>query len=120
MRAFFVILLVVSVVFPLYSLKTSVGDFAHNQWTMRFERLQGTTRPEPSSAYVGLTAAQLVGLDELVSSAYKNAVYDGYRLGNGYETLWFQALGVDALLFVASVIGLRRCRHSERPTNQMQ
>ena len=55
MRAFFVILLVVSIVFPLYSLMTSVSDFAHNQWKMRSERLQGTTLPEPQSAHLGLT-----------------------------------------------------------------
>ena len=88
----------------------SVGDFAHNQWKMCSERLQGTTLPEPQSAHLGLTAGQLAGLDEMISSAYKDAVYDGYRLGNGYEKLSFQALGIDALLFVSSVIGLRRCR----------
>ncbi len=99
---------------------TSVRDFAHNQWKMRSERLEYTTRPVPSSSHLGLTAAQLAGLDEQVSSAYKDAVHDGYRLGNGYEKLSFQALGVDALLFVASVIGLRRCRSSARVTNPMQ
>ena len=110
MRAFFVILLLVSIVFPFYSFMRTVGDFAHNQWKMRSQRLHGTTPSEPPSAHLGLTAAQLAGLDELVSSAYKDAVYDGYRLGNGYEKLLFQALGIDALLFVASVIGLRRCK----------
>jgi hypothetical protein len=120
MKAFFFVLLVVSIVFPVYSFMTSLSDFAHNQYKTRSERLADTTRPELPSAHLGLTAAQLAGLDELVGSAYKDAVYDGYRLGNGYEKLWFQALGVDALLFVASVAGLRRCRSSERPTNQMQ
>ena len=120
MRAFFIIVLVVSIVFPFYSSMRSVGDFAHNQWKMRSERLTDTTRPEPLSAHLGLTAVQLAGLDELVSSAYKDAVYDGYRLGNGYEKLSSQALGIDALLFVASIIGLRRCQSFGRPTNQMQ
>jgi len=120
MKAFFVVLLVVSIVFPFYSFMTSLSDFAHNQWKMRSERLEDTTRPELASAHLGLTAAQLAGLDELVSSAYKDAVYDGYRLGNGYEKLSFQALGIDALLFVASIIGLRRCQSFGRPTNQMQ
>ena len=120
MRAILVILLAVSIVFPFYSFMTSVGDFAHNQWKARSERLEGTTRPEPPSAHLGLTGAQLAGQDELVSSAYKDAVYDGYRLGNGYQKLSFQALGIDALLFVASVIGLRRCQSLGRPTNQMQ
>ena len=95
-------------------------DFAHNQWKGRAELLEATTRPDSSSAHLGLTAAQLAGLDKLVSSAYKDAVYDGYRLGNGYKKLTFQALGVDALLFVASVIGLRRCRSAASPTNQTQ
>jgi hypothetical protein len=120
MKAFFVVLLVVSIVFPVYSFMASLGDFAHNQYKTRSERLAATTRPVLPNAHLGLTAAQLAGLDELVGSAYKDSVYDGYRLGNGYERLWFQALGVDALLFIASVIGLRRCRSSERPTNQIQ
>ena len=112
MRAFFVCLLVVSIVFPFYFFITSIGDFAHNQWKMRSERLKETSRERPS-AHLGLTANQLAGLDELVTSAYKEAVYDGYRLGSGYEKRWFQAHGLDALLFVASVIGLRRCRRSK-------
>ncbi len=120
MRTFFVVLLVVSIVFPFYSFMTSEGDFAHNQWKGRSERLKETTRPEPPSAHLGLTAPQVAGLDEVVGSAYKEAVYDGYRLGNGYEKLSFQALGIDALLFVASVIGLRRCQSLGRPTNQIQ
>ena len=117
MRAFFAILLVVSIVFPVYSFTTSMGNFAHNQWKMRPERLRDTGSQETPSAHLGLTAAQLAGLDELVSSAYKDAVYDGYRLGSGYEKLWFQALGIDALLFVACIIGLRGYRGLGRPTN---
>ncbi len=110
MKTFFVFLLVVSIVFPFYSFMTSLSDFAHNQYKMRSERLADTTRSKVPSAHLGLTAEQLAGLDELVGSAYKDAVYDGYRLGKGYEKLWVQALGIDALLFVASVIGLRRCQ----------
>ena len=95
-------------------------NFAHNQWRTRFERLEDTTRPALPSAHLGLTAAQLSGLDELVTSAYKDAVQDGYRLGSGYEKLSFQALAIDMLLFLASVVGLSRRRSLGRPTNQMQ
>jgi len=117
MKAFFLVLLAVSVAFPLYSFSTSMRVIAHNQWKGRSERLVTTDRHAVPSAHLGLTAAQLTGLDELVASAYKDAVYDGYRLGSGYEKLSFQALGLDALLFVASIVGLVRCRDSAGPTS---
>ena len=53
-------------------------------------------------------------MDELVSSAYRDAVFDGYRLGKGYEKLWLQTLGVDGLLFVGSLLGLRQCARLNR------
>jgi hypothetical protein len=118
MKPFFGVLLLASIVFPFISFFTTMRDFAHNQWEMRHERLVGTTSMTATSAHLGLTAAQLTGLDNLVADACKDSVYDGYRLGGGYSKLWLQSLGLDALLFVASLVGLSACRRSDRPTNR--
>ena len=120
LKAFFIVLLVVSVVFPVYTSMTYVRDFAHNQWKARSKRVEDPVREQPPSAHFGLTAPQLADLDEVVASAYKDAVYDGYRLGNGYEKLWFQALVVDGLLVAASIIGLVHCKSVGRAANQNQ
>ncbi len=117
MNFFFILLLVVSIVFPIYSFATMIGDFAHNQYKMRRERLEGTTPETGSSAHLGLTQDQLVGSDDLVKDAYKDSVYDGYRLGSGYTRLWNKSLLLDSLLFIASLRGLRICRQSARLTS---
>lgn len=116
MRAFFIFSLCISVLFPPVTFVASMRDFAHNQWEMRQRRLDGTTPVTGTSAHLGLTVAQVAGLDELVRAAYKDAVYDGHRLGAGYQLLWLGSLGLDALLFIASLIGLRACRASSRLT----
>jgi hypothetical protein len=116
-KAFFITLLLASIVFPVYSFITSMRDFAHNQWKRRSERLEDTTLPKTPSAHLGLTASQLAGLDELVIAAYKDAVYDGFRLGSGYQRLSLQTLGLDVLLFIASLVGLRACQ-TRSPSNQ--
>ena len=110
MKIFFVLLLLVSIVFPAYSFLTMIGDFAHNQYEMRLERLEGTTPETSPSPHLGLTRMELSKLDEPVRFAYDDAVRDGYRLGRGYNKLWNQSLGLDALLFVASIIGLTKLR----------
>ena len=117
MKIFFIFLLVVSIVFPIYSLATMIGDFAHNQWKMRRERLEGTTPETGSSAHLGLTKDQIVGLDDLVANAYKESVYDGYRLGGGYTSLWNASMVLDGILFIASLYGLSVCRKSVRVTS---
>ena len=109
MKAFYVALLVVSMVFPFYSGRALLMDFANNQYKERSERLKIDARPNRPSSFFGLTAAEIAALDEHVGAAYKASVQDGYRLGEGYGWLWFQALGMDTLLLVASVFGLRRC-----------
>jgi hypothetical protein len=116
MRAFFLLSLCISILFPPVTFVASMRDFAHNQWEMRQRRLDGKTRVSGTSAHLGLTVAQVAGLDELARAAYKDAVYDGYRLGAGYELLWFGSLGLDALLFIVSLIGLLACRASSRLT----
>ena len=120
MKIFFIFLLVVSIVLPIYSFVTTMGDFAHNQWKMRQDRLQGTTPETSSSAHLGLTAAQLTGLDDLVKDAYKDSVYDGYRLGGGYTSLWFKSMALDGLLFIASLGGLTACRKAARLTKRLE
>jgi hypothetical protein len=117
MKPFFIVTLLISIVFPFYSFVATMRDFAHNQWKTRHERLADTTIPKHPSAHLGLTAAQLTGLDNLVADAYKDAVYDGHRTGGGYQSLWFESMLLDGLLFVASLVGLRACR-SSRTSNQ--
>lgn len=120
MKVFFILLLVVSIVFPIYSFVTTMGDFAHNQWRMRQDRLQRTTPETSSSAHLGLTAAQLTGLGDLVADAYKDSVYDGYRLGGGYTSLWFESMALDGLLFITSLGGLSVCRRAARLTKRLE
>jgi hypothetical protein len=120
MKAFFRVLLAVSLLFPMYWFYVGTGDFAHNQWETRARRLNETTLPDSPSAHFGLTASQLAGLDESVSAAYKDAVNDGYRLGHGYEKLFYNALALDAVLLCASIVGLkgsREAKHSAAAPN---
>jgi len=112
MKPFFVVTLLISIVFPFYSFVATMRDFAHNQWQTRHQRLADTTIPHYPSAHLGLTAAQLTDVDNLVADAYKDSVYDGYRTGGGYGALWFEAMLLDGLLIVASLVGLRACRSS--------
>src|SRR6266542_2321195 len=118
MKAFLVFLLVVSVVFPFYSFMATIGDFAHNQYAMRLERLEGTTPVTSPSVHLGLTRTELSKLDEAVSSAYGAAVRDGYRLGRGYNKIWIQSLGLDVLIFVTSIVGLIKLRTLKRLKNE--
>ena len=97
---------------------TTLGDFAHNQYAMRVERLEGTTPMTSPSVHLGLTKMELSKLEETVSSSYGAAVRDGYRLGRGYNKLWMQSLGLDVLLFVASIVGLTKLRTHRRTENE--
>jgi len=115
MKAFFVLLLLVSIVFPVYSFMTTIGDFAHNQYAMRLERLEGTTPETSRSVHLGLTKIDLSKLDEAVRASYEDAVRDGYRLGRGYNKLCLQSLVLDVLLFIASIVGLTKLRTLKEP-----
>jgi hypothetical protein len=110
LKAFFVITLLVSIVFPLYQIWTSLHVMAHNQYRNRFARLQSTERPDSPSRHFGLTGAELSTIDKDTSYAYTDAVRDGYRLGRGYSTLLQDCLVSDLLFGVASVFGLWACR----------
>lgn len=116
MNKLFIFLLVISILFPLYSFFTMLNDFAHNQYQGRQERLNETTEFTESSPHLGLTNATLARLDELVRDAYKDSVYDGYRLGRGYNSLWLKSMALDGLLFVSSLAGLSVCRKLARQT----
>ncbi len=96
----------------------TIGDFAHNQYAMRLERLEGTTPVTSPSVHLGLTRTELSKLDEAVSSAYGAAVRDGYRLGRGYNKTWIQSLGLDVLIFVTSIVGLIKLRTLKRLKNE--
>jgi hypothetical protein len=97
--------------------KATLGDFAHNQYLMRFERLEETTAVTSPSVHFGLTKMELSKLEEPISSAYGAAVRDGYRLGRGYSKLWIQSLGLNVLLFVTSIVGLTKLRNRKRTKN---
>jgi hypothetical protein len=115
-KAFFIVTLVISIVFPFFEEFTGVLRLAHNQSARRPARLTMTSVPKLPSAHLGLTEGQLAGVDGLFAEAYRDSVGDGGRISIAYDMLRLQALGVDAVLFVASLIGLRACRSSGRLT----
>jgi hypothetical protein len=116
MRIFFRVLLFIPIVFPLFSLSEAMRVFGHNQWNTRPVTRADTTEKPKTLAHFGLTGAQLAEVDEFIAAAYNKSVDDGYKLGCGYSRLWLLSLGLDALLLVASLIGLRLCRSLDRLT----
>lgn len=117
MKLFFVLLLVVSIVYPVYAVFDMLAVTSHNQWEGRQRNLTVMDRGI-DSAHLGLSGAELTKLDELdglAGDAYRRAVEDGFRLGVGHDRLWKTSLGLDALLFMASVGGLLLCRGRGRP-----
>jgi hypothetical protein len=115
MKAFFLLMLLVSVASAIYQVVTRVGVYAHNHYSTRYESLNTKNRrPENASATFGLTQRDLSGTDEHIANAYKVSVLDGYRLGRGYDALSEQGLVLAALLFITSIIGLRSVRNAAR------
>jgi hypothetical protein len=118
MKIFFRVLLLFSVVFPFYAVREGMGVFGQNQWRTRpITRANAVDEPK-THAHFGITGAQLAKMDEFVATAYNKAVDDGYKLGTGYSRLWGVCIGLDVLLFIASLLGLRHCRCSDRQTNR--
>lgn len=108
MKAFFVLTLVVSVLWPLIMFVGGINVMAHNQYQYRHELLDAWEREKDhASAHLGLTQKELAKCDDYTANAYRESVYDGYRLGTGYGSLALQGLSMSALLFLASVLGLR-------------
>ena len=118
MKYVLVLLLLVSVVYPVYAVFELLAVSTHNQWQGR-ERKMALMDQSLESAYLGLTGAELAKLekqDKVAADSYRRAVEDGVRLGGAYQRLWKVALGLDALLFTTSLSGLWLCRARRGPT----
>jgi hypothetical protein len=116
-KAFFVIVLIAALAFPLYLLVAGLGVMAHNQYDTRLHRLDVTESPRLPGMHLGLTGAELSRLDGNTAFAYEDAVHDGYRLGRGYSVLSLECLALDILLLLTSIVGLLACRVAH-PSNQ--
>jgi hypothetical protein len=115
-KIFFRVLLLISIVFPFYALREGMVVLGHNQWRIRpMTRADRTDKPN-TWYYFGLTGVQLDDTDQFVAKAYNKSVDDGYKLGIGYTQLWVACFGLNALLFIASLLGLRLCRSSNKLT----
>ncbi len=111
LKTFFVSMLVISLLWPLMIVGSGMSAVAHNQYKYRHELLEpGELQTEHESEHLGLTQKELASRDKYTADAYRESVYDGYRLGNAYSSLMVQGLAVSALLFLTSAIGLRAAR----------
>ena len=118
MKAFFVILLFISILIPLCNLIGGLEVMVHNQYDRRLDHLRSTESSGLPGGHLGLTARDLATLDNQVAFAYTDAVRDGYRLGLGFSALWFESMALDGLLFVSSLVGLCACRNRRQTPNQ--
>ena len=101
-------MLVVSVLWPLIIFVGGMNVMAHNQYQYRHELLDpGKRETDHASPHLGLTQKELAKCDDYTANAYRESVYDGYRLGTRYGSFTAQGLAVSALLFLTSAIGLR-------------
>jgi hypothetical protein len=120
-KAIFGLLLLISILFPVYAVLAGLQIMLHNQYEGRFRRLHSTEESLMPSGHLGLTKTELAVLDRDVVFAYTDAVGDGFRLGRGYSELWLEAIAVDGLLFVSSVLGLWACRlRRQSPNHAME
>jgi hypothetical protein len=107
MKAFFLCMLIASVLAVVCDLWSALADFSHNQFEGRHVLLD-TSRPQPDhlSPHLGLTPKELAKCDPYVADAYKQSVYDGYKLGTGYFGRQRRYFILAGLLFVTSCCGL--------------
>jgi hypothetical protein len=117
LKIFFGMVLLVSIVMPIYSVNSALQMTVHNQYEERFVRLKSSGRSDTPSLF-GLNASELAGLPRETAEAYEHAVRDGYRLGHGYSALWSQSMALDGLLFVSGILGLWSCRLRRQSPNQ--
>lgn len=110
MKIFFKLMLGLSILSGLYQCSSRLGVMAHSQYTGRYELLKTEPKPYQHSSFFGLTPTELAKTDDYVANAYRNAVYEGYKLGIGYDHLSLQCLAMTVLLFLSSVAGLRALR----------
>jgi hypothetical protein len=108
MKAFFVIILLASILSGFYELVAGIKVMAHNHYEYRHGLLD-TSRQQPDreSESLGLTPKDLSSCNEYISRAYKESVDDGYRLGTGYDALSLQCFALAALLFLTSIVSIR-------------
>ncbi len=119
-KAFFVVLLLASIVSVLYELSAGLSVMAHNHYESRHSLLDTTKeQPDHQSTSLGLTPKELSTCDVYIAAAYKESVTDGYRLGAGYNALSVQCLGLAALLFLSSIVGLRAVRKGDNLGDRM-
>jgi hypothetical protein len=119
MKAFFLCMLIVSVLAVVYDLWAAVGDMAHSQYRGRHDLLD-TSRPQPehSSPHLGLTPKELASCDPYFANAYEQAVYDGYKLGTGYFGRQRRYYVLAGLLFVSGCCGIAATRNRKQLRNQ--
>ena len=116
LKIFFGLVLLISIVMPLYNLNSGLQIIVHNQYEERFARLT-SSKPSDTPRLFGFTAPELTALPRETAEAYENAVRDGYRLGQGYSALWMQSIALDALLFLSGILGLWSCRQRRQSPN---
>ena len=115
MKAFFVLMLVASVLWPIIMLVGGMNVIAHNQYQYRHGLLDaGQREKDHASAHLGLTQKELAKCDDYTAKAYNESVYDGCRLGTGYSSLMLWGLAMSALLFLTSALGLRALGSGKR------
>jgi hypothetical protein len=118
MKAFFIVLLVVSILYPFYAMGADIFMLAHNQYEGRYRRLSITEHNLMPSRHLGLTSNEIAVVDKDVAFAYTDSVNDGYRLGLVYSRVQRRAVLLDALLFISGIVGLRACRAQRQPEGE--
>jgi len=119
MKTFFMIMLVASIVSVPYGIWTGIVAISHNQYRGRYDLLD-TSRQQPDhrSSHLGLTPKELAQCDPYVADAYKQSVYDGYKLGAFQSGLGDQCLILSAFLFVTSLVGILAASKADAKSNQ--
>jgi hypothetical protein len=111
-KTFFVLMALTSIASLIYNLASGLKTMSHNHYDERHYLIYVAKDPPHRSESLGLTPKELARCDQYVADAYKESVRDGYRLGTGYSWLSLQCLGLEALLFVSSLVGIRAVRRS--------
>jgi hypothetical protein len=121
MKSFFVIMLVASFISVPYGLWTGIVAISHNQYRGRHDLLD-TSRPQPDhlSPHLGLTPKELAQCDPYVADAYRQSVYDGYKLGTFHSGLGDQCLILSVLLFITSLVGIRAVSKADAKSKSVQ
>jgi hypothetical protein len=107
MKTLFRLMLLIAIGSGLWQIFLLLQVSAHNQSRVRYEALTNPNDSrEQTSGNYGLTMKELSVCDEHFGNAYRVAVFDGYRLSKGFESLFMLGLGISTALLVASIAGL--------------